>query len=152
MLEESWSELFILAASQWPLLPRPLFKNTLASNFDEEVIEALRSMEDVMERFQALRVDTNEYSCLKAICLFEAGTVGLSDPQTTEAIQDRCQTALSDYIRAQYPSDARKFGKLLLILTALRRINSKCIQEIFFEGTIGDVPVERLISDMIKDS
>ncbi len=75
----------------------------------------------------------------------------MSDSHAIETIQDGCQTALADYIRSQYPSDARKFGKLLLILTALRRINSKYIQKIFFEGTIGDVPVERLICDMVKD-
>eukprot|EP00794_Sanderia_malayensis_P012858 gene12858-14183_t len=151
LLEESWSELFLLAAAQWPLLPRPLLHSTLASSLDDDAMETLRSLEEILERLRALRVDTNEYSCLKAICLFEAGTVGLSDPHSIEATQDRCQTALSDYIRAQYPTEGRKFGKLLLILAALRRINSKYVQEIFFEGTIGDVPVESLICDMVKD-
>ena len=80
------------------------------------------------------------------------GTVGITDSQSVEIIQDRCQIALSDYIRSQYPSDARKFGKLLLIVTTLRRVNAKYIQDLFFEGTIGDIPVESLICDMIKDA
>ena len=80
-----------------------------------------------------------------------SGTTGLSDPRSVEVIQDRCQTALSDYIRSQYPSDARRFGKLLLLLTTLRRVNGKYIQGMLFESTIGDVPVESLICDMIKD-
>eukprot|EP00112_Aurelia_sp_Birch-Aquarium-sp1_P005232 Seg1592.3 transcript_id=Seg1592.3/GoldUCD/mRNA.D3Y31 product="Nuclear receptor subfamily 2 group E member 1" protein_id=Seg1592.3/GoldUCD/D3Y31 len=152
LLEESWAELFILAASQWPLLPRQLASIAAKGNLDEDAVETMRAVDDIIQRFQALRTDTNEYSCLKAICLFEPGTVGITDPQSVEIIQDRCQIALSDYIRSQYPSDARKFGKLLLIQTTLRRVNAKYIQDLFFEGTIGDIPVESLICDMIKDA
>eukprot|EP00794_Sanderia_malayensis_P012854 gene12854-14178_t len=168
LLEESWSELFLLAAAQWPLLPRPLLHSTLASSLDDDAMETLRSLEEILERLRALHVDTNEYSCLKAICLFEAEPNGFvvackfipdiirrygwfERPAFDRGDTGQMSDALSDYIRAQYPTEGRKFGKLLLILAALRRINSKYVQEIFFEGTIGDVPVESLICDMVKD-
>ena len=73
LLEESWTELFVLAASQWPLLPSSLTSRAMKGDFDEDAIETIRAFDAIMERFRCLRVDTNEYSCLKAICLFEPG-------------------------------------------------------------------------------
>eukprot|EP00795_Rhopilema_esculentum_P005325 gene5325-494_t len=136
LLEESWTELFTLAASQWPLLPSPLVTAAIKGNRSEDAIETVHAFDEIIERFHCLRADTSEYSCIKAICLFEPATSGLTDARSVEVIQDRCQTALSDYIRAQHPSDSRRFGKLLLLLTNLRRINGKYIQDMFFEGTI----------------
>ncbi|XP_044531339.1 nuclear receptor subfamily 2 group E member 1 [Gracilinanus agilis] len=52
----------------------------------------------------------------------------------------------------RYPTQPCRFGKLLLLLPALRSISPSTIEEVFFKKTIGNVPITRLLSDMYKSS
>lgn len=76
---------------------------------------------------------------------------GLKDPEQVESTQDQAQLMLGEYVRAQCPTQLARFGRLLLLLPALRRISTKEIEELFFKKTIGAVPIERLLSDMMKN-
>lgn len=58
---------------------------------------------------------------------------------------------LGEYIRTTYPNQVARFGRLLLLLPALRRVSALAIEELFFKKTIGTVPIERLLSDMFKN-
>lgn len=60
-----------------------------------------------------------------------------------------CSPALSS---SRYPTQPCRFGKLLLLLPALRSISPSTIEEVFFKKTIGNVPITRLLSDMYKSS
>eukprot|EP00061_Rhincodon_typus_P015740 g43589.t1 len=51
-----------------------------------------------------------------------------------------------------YPAQPCRFGKLLLLLPALRSVNPSTIEEVFFKKTIGNVPITRLLSDIRGDS
>ncbi|XP_037795684.1 protein tailless-like [Penaeus monodon] len=79
LLEESWSELFVVAAAQWSL---PLDEGSLvrASGASPEQQAALGrevvAMRDIITRLHALRVDHTEYACLKALILFRPGEPG----------------------------------------------------------------------------
>ena len=79
-------------------------------------------------------------------------THGIGEPRQVEALQDQAQVMLSDYIRHSYPGRSVRFGRLLLILPALRRVSSKLIERLFFKETIGNIPIERLLSDMFQSS
>ncbi|KAG8444691.1 hypothetical protein GDO86_009746 [Hymenochirus boettgeri] len=68
------------------------------------------------------------------------------------ALQDEAQLTLNSYIHSRYPTQPCRFGKLLLLLPALRSINPSTIEEVFFKKTIGNVPITRLLSDMYKSS
>lgn len=81
LLEESWSDLFILSAAQWSL---PIDIGTLAASASSagenngterasQIVGQLRCLQDVLSRFTSLRVDATEYACLKAIVLFKNG-------------------------------------------------------------------------------
>lgn len=52
----------------------------------------------------------------------------------------------------RYPTQPCRFGKLLLLLPALRSVSPSTIEEVFFKKTIGNVPITRLLSDMYKSS
>jgi hypothetical protein len=75
----------------------------------------------------------------------------LKDSEQIEATQDQAQLMLGEYIRSNYPNQVARFGRLLLLLPALRRISAVAIEELFFKKTIGTVPIERLLSDMFKN-
>ncbi|XP_071948157.1 nuclear receptor subfamily 2 group E member 1-like [Antedon mediterranea] len=159
LLEETWSELFILSASQWcvPLdlgmaIASPGFLAKLELGENLEVLADIRLMQDVMARLKHMRVDPAEFACLKAIVLFKSDIRGLRQPAQVEAIQDQSQLILSEYINCRSLAHNVRFGKLLLLLPSIRAIKSKTIEELFFRRTIGSVPIERLLCDMFKSS
>lgn len=82
LLRLSWSELFILNAAQCsvplnvaPLLAAAGFHATNPMVADRVVafMDHVRVFQDQVDKLKALRVDSAEYSCLKAIVLFSSG-------------------------------------------------------------------------------
>lgn len=74
---------------------------------------------------------------------------GLSDPAHVESLQEKAQVALTEYVRAQYPSQPQRFGRLLLRLPALRAVPASLISQLFFMRLVGKTPIETLIRDML---
>ena len=96
LLEEAWSELFLLNAVQWclPLESSPLFSAAeltaltvsphphphphsgihLSTNGKPSQIAAdVRHLHDTLQRYKAVMVDPAEFACMKAIVLFRPG-------------------------------------------------------------------------------
>ena len=80
MLKWVWSELFVLNAAQshMPLHVAPLLAATgiqtpMTADRVMTFMDHIRIFQDQVERLKSLRVDSAEYSCLKAIVLFTAG-------------------------------------------------------------------------------
>ncbi|NXN27895.1 NR2E3 protein, partial [Nycticryphes semicollaris] len=180
LLEEAWSELFLLCAIQWsmplescPLLavPEPSPGKLLPATLD------VRALQETLSRFKALAVDPTEFACMKAVVLFKPGewthqhllfltpmsplhpvtplfpteTRGLKDPEQVENLQDQSQVMLGQHNRSHYPGQPVRFGKLLLLLPALRFISSERVELLFFRRTIGNTPMEKLLCDMFKN-
>ncbi|XP_070531925.1 nuclear receptor subfamily 2 group E member 1-like isoform X2 [Ptychodera flava] len=156
LLEEAWNELFLLSAAQWSL---PLELGSLlsaASTFPGDKVPSLvndiRALQDALSRFSALHVDATEFACLKAIVLFKTEIRGLREGLQVETLQDQAQLMLAEYTHARFPTSRVRFGKLLLLLPALKTVSARSIEEIFFRRTIGSIPIERLLCDMFKSS
>ncbi|XP_071819704.1 nuclear receptor subfamily 2 group E member 1-like isoform X2 [Apostichopus japonicus] len=160
LLEEGWRDLFLLGVCQWgvPLDTESILKAAspkLESLSKEELrdLEAqIRHVQDVVLRVRAMSIDFTEYACIKAIALFKPDTQGLREPYTAESFQDQAQVMLNDYERYANISRPMRFGRLLLSLPALRAVNSKFLENLFFKQTIGNIPIERLLSDMFQNS
>uniref|UniRef100_A0A672ZWB1 Photoreceptor-specific nuclear receptor n=1 Tax=Sphaeramia orbicularis TaxID=375764 RepID=A0A672ZWB1_9TELE len=157
LLEEAWSELFLLCAIQWslpldscPLLSLPDLCPGMQGKTSYTSLD-LRLLQEAFSRFKALAVDPTEFACLKAVVLFKPETRGLKDPEQVENLQDQSQVMLGQHIRSHYPSQPARFGKLLLLLPSLRFVNSERIELLFFHRTIGNTPMEKLLCDMFKN-
>ncbi|KAJ7994564.1 hypothetical protein DPEC_G00250770 [Dallia pectoralis] len=157
LLEEAWSELFLLCAIQWslpldscPLLSLPDLSPATQSKTSYTSVD-IRLLQEVFSRFKALAVDPTEFACLKAIILFKPETRGLKDPEQVENLQDQSQVMLGQHIRSHYPSQPARFGKPLLLLPSLRFVSSERIELLFFHRTIGNTPMEKLLCDMFKN-
>ncbi len=85
-----------------------------------------------------------------ALFVCTAELFGLRDSGTVEVLQDQAQVLLGEYVRHQYPRHAARFGRLLLILPAMRAISGHCLARLFFKQTIGNIPVERLVCDIYQ--
>lgn len=75
LLEESWSELFVLTAAQWNFSvdETTLVPVDLPLERREILVDKARRLRELLAKCVALRVDHSEYACLKAIVLFKAG-------------------------------------------------------------------------------
>ncbi|RZB39545.1 photoreceptor-specific nuclear receptor-like, partial [Asbolus verrucosus] len=154
LLEEAWSELFLLNAIQWcmPLdvSASPLFNiNEHAKNGHSAA--DVRILADTLMRFKAIHVDPAEFACLKAIVLFRAETRGLKDPSQIENLQDQAQVMLWQHCRTQLPGQVARFGRLLLMLPLLRIVPASRVEAVFFQKTIGNTPMEKVLCDMYKN-
>ena len=77
-------------------------------------------------------------------------TTRLREPLQVEILQDQTHLMLQEYCMTKQPPNKIRFGKLLLLLACIRRVSGTTLKELFFKQTVGDVPIERLISDMFK--
>ncbi|XP_049929272.1 photoreceptor-specific nuclear receptor [Epinephelus moara] len=157
LLEEAWSEMFLLCAIQWslpmdscPLLSLPDLSPTQQAKISLPTAD-LRILEEVFNRFKALAVDPTEFACLKAIVLFKPETRSLKDPEQVENLQDQSQVLLGQHIYSAYPGQSARFGRLLLLLPSLHFVSSEKIEQLFFHRTIGSTPMEKLLCDMFKN-
>ncbi|XP_039988191.1 photoreceptor-specific nuclear receptor-like [Xiphias gladius] len=157
LLEEAWSEMFLLCAIQWslpmdscPLLSLPDLSPTQQAKISLPTAD-LRILEEVFNRFKALAVDPTEFACLKATVLFKPETCSLKDPEQVENLQDQSQVLLGQHVHSMYPSQSARFGRLLLLLPSLRFVSSEKIEQLFFHRTIGSTPMEKLLCDMFKN-
>ncbi|XP_058263430.1 photoreceptor-specific nuclear receptor [Hemibagrus wyckioides] len=157
LLEEAWSELFLLCAIQWslPLESCPLLSlpelSPPSQGKSSPCASDLRLLQELFSRFKALQVDPTEFACLKAIVLFKPETSGLKDPEQVENLQDQSQVMLAQHIHTLYSSQAARFGRLLLLLPSLHFVSSERIELLFFHRTIGNTPMEKLLCDMFKN-
>nr|XP_046250910.1 photoreceptor-specific nuclear receptor [Scatophagus argus] len=157
LLEEAWSEMFLLYAVQWslpmdscPFLSLPDLSPTQQAKISLPTAD-LRILEEVFNRFKALAVDPTEFACLKAIVLFKPETSSLKDPGQVENLQDQSQVLLGQHIHSVYPNQSARFGRLLLLLPSLHFVSSEKIEQLFFHRTTGSTPMEKLLCDMFKN-
>ncbi|XP_050440590.1 photoreceptor-specific nuclear receptor-like isoform X2 [Adelges cooleyi] len=158
LLEECWSELFLLNAVQWclPLENNPLFNPSdhvaaIPNGKASQVAADIRILNETLRRFRTISVDPAEFACMKAIVLFRADTRGLKDPIQVENLQDQAHVMLGQHTRNQHPGQPVRFGRLLLMLPLLKTVPAVRIEAIFFQRTIGNIPMEKVLCDMYKN-
>ena len=87
-------------------------------------------------------------------------TAGLRNSAAIEMLQDQTQMMLQEYCTAPAQSFAAnvtsrhsmlssRFGKLLLLLPAFRSVRDASVRHLFFRQLIGDVPITRLLADVM---
>ncbi|XP_046476655.1 nuclear receptor subfamily 2 group E member 1 isoform X1 [Neodiprion pinetum] len=144
LLEESWSELFVLTAAQWnfPAEAAALVSADASIDRRSGLEEEARRLRELLARCATLRIDHSEYACLKAIVLFKGESRGLAEAVRVTALQEQTVAVLGE-------QGAGRVGRLLLLLPPARALCRRTLQELLFKPTVGDVSVERLLGDMV---
>lgn len=86
LLEEAWSELFLLAVVQWslpldscPLLGPPQASAAGSSQSQLGLVSTdARTLQEIIFRFRVLAVDPTEFACMKALVLFKPGQLSIA--------------------------------------------------------------------------
>ncbi|KOX79003.1 Photoreceptor-specific nuclear receptor [Melipona quadrifasciata] len=137
LLEEAWSELFLLNAVQWclPLESSPLFNSA--------------ELTALTLQFTEIRIFRKFFLFYKRLIFYyEVETRGLKDSSQIENLQDQAQVMLGQHARAQQPGSPARFGRLLLLLPLLRTVPASRVELIYFHRTIGNTPMEKVLCDM----
>ncbi|KAJ8917509.1 hypothetical protein NQ315_005558 [Exocentrus adspersus] len=154
LLEESWSELFVLTAAQWalPVDEAVLIGNAVAPSSRHSALgEDARKLREIITRLNSLRVDHTEHACLKALVLFKAESRGLCEPTHVELLQDQTHVMLHEYCSQRHSHHNKgRFGKLLLTLPGVQAVSRRGLEELLFRQTVGDVAIDRLLGDLAK--
>ena len=126
LLEESWSELFLLWAIQCstsldnggPLFTTALNRYQLENENGKSIY---RLLNDILYRFKQLKLDPIEFACLKAIVLFRFGknkkrnsshqikfffadNRTLRETKMVENLQDQAQITLAQFTQIHNPT------------------------------------------------
>lgn len=160
LLEECWSELFILCMIQCSLpMDISVLLSAAGAHAEKEMtqnvpgsIQDLKTLQHIVQRFQNLGIDGTEIACLKATVLFKPDLPGIRSSQYVEHLQDYAQSMLGQYVRTAHPNNPARFGKLLLLLPSLRSISSKSIENLFFRSGIDQLPIYKMLCNMFKTS
>ncbi|XP_055318477.1 photoreceptor-specific nuclear receptor-like [Sitodiplosis mosellana] len=139
LLEESWAELFIIMSAQYGL---PIENLVIPSN---EM--AIHKLYKVIHQILLLRLNHTEVSCLKTLILFRPDCVGLTSTYEIAILQDESLKLL-----AESSGGATRMGHILLTLPYIRAAaDRKVIQELLFKKTVGEVAIEKLLGELIRN-
>ena len=81
LLEEAWRDLFLLSLAQWDIgLEVQTMLDCAGIKQDDigkeklsPMLNDIRNIRDLVNRFRQLKVDRTEFACLKAVALFRPG-------------------------------------------------------------------------------
>ncbi|XP_028967924.1 photoreceptor-specific nuclear receptor-like [Galendromus occidentalis] len=149
LVEYSWSDIFLCTAAQsrFALPTEGCIFNEPASTFSRKHLHILRR---ALQELMALNVDNTEYSYLKALALFRPELPGLFDPSHIERVQEQSLEALEQHQVAQESKSSSRSNRLILLLGILRSARTSVLEDVYFRSTIGPVPIERILCDVLQ--
>uniref|UniRef100_A0AAV2L879 Hepatocyte nuclear factor 4, gamma n=1 Tax=Knipowitschia caucasica TaxID=637954 RepID=A0AAV2L879_KNICA len=110
---------------------------------------ANRVLDELVQPFQDIQIDENEYAALKAIVFFDPDAKSLRDPSKIKAMRLQVQMSLEDYINDRQYDSRGRFGELLLLLPTLQSITWQMIEQLQFIKLCGLAKIDNLLQEML---
>uniref|UniRef100_A0A8C6T2G2 Hepatocyte nuclear factor 4, gamma n=1 Tax=Neogobius melanostomus TaxID=47308 RepID=A0A8C6T2G2_9GOBI len=120
------------------------------NNTEPEICRvANRVLDELVQPFQDIQIDENEYAALKAIVFFDPDAKSLRDPSKIKAMRHQVQMSLEDYINDRQYDSRGRFGELLLLLPTLQSITWQMIEQLQFIKLCGLAKIDNLLQEML---
>ncbi|CAH1787637.1 unnamed protein product [Owenia fusiformis] len=157
ILQNCWSEVLILDFVHRQLGSGSFDEITLA-NGTKIGISLLQKfglgdikdrLTDMVKKLQELKLDYNEYVCLKFLILLNPDIMGLQDRGYIEQCQEKINTALLNYCSCFYPHIKDKFGQMLLRLPEIRLVSIRGEEVLYYKHMNGELPEQTLLMEML---
>ncbi|PVD22382.1 hypothetical protein C0Q70_18192 [Pomacea canaliculata] len=157
LLQHSWSEILILdfvyrqVQEFWGT--ELVLPNSPRLNF--EVLDKLGLTDvrgrlcELIKKSRELKLDKNEYMCLKFLILLNPDVSGLENRQYVEQSQEKVNAALLEYCLSFYPEIKDKFSQILLRLPEIRLISIRMEEFLYFKHLNNQVPDQTLLTEML---
>ncbi|KAH9370011.1 hypothetical protein HPB48_001888 [Haemaphysalis longicornis] len=75
---------------------------------------------------------------------------GLREVSHVERVQEQTLSVLLEPVEDRHRQQQHRAARLLLLLGALRAVPATLLEEAFFRPTIGPVPIERILCDVLQ--
>ncbi|KAM9333758.1 hepatocyte nuclear factor 4-gamma [Pholidichthys leucotaenia] len=110
---------------------------------------ANRVLDELVQPFNDIQMDDNEFAALKAIVFFDPDAKSLRDPPKIKAMRMQVQMSLADYINDRQYDSRGRFGELLLLLPTLQSITWQMIEQLQFIKFCGLAKIDNLLQEML---
>ncbi|CAF97945.1 unnamed protein product, partial [Tetraodon nigroviridis] len=110
---------------------------------------ANRVLDELVQPFQDIQIDDNEYAALKAIVFFDPDAKSLRNPSKIKTMRLQVQMNLEDYINDRQYDSRGRFGELLLLLPTLQSITWQMIEQLQFIKLCGLAKIDNLLQEML---
>ncbi|XP_038216718.1 protein tailless [Zerene cesonia] len=151
LLEESWKDLFILGLTQ---LIEPINLRALIGPSHTFNMVAIDEFQIILNDLYRIHPDGNEYSCFRAITLFNYNylvaqrTRQFEDLAAISSLSSFYQFSMQQYEMRINPLDLNRLNNFMHILVKMKTVETNIIEDLFLRATIGHISVEKLISEM----
>lgn len=105
---------------------------------------------ELIKKSRELKLDYNEYMCLKFLILLNSDISSLENRQFIEESQEKVNAALLEYCLSFYaPHGGDKFSQLLLRLPEIRIISIRLEEFLYVKHLNNQVPDQTLLTEML---
>ncbi|CAM9838623.1 unnamed protein product [Lampetra fluviatilis] len=112
--------------------------------------ELAQAMLHLVGKYQALRLEREEYVLLKAIALANSDSTHIEDGDGVQRLRDALHEALWEHAGSARRDDPRRAGKLLMTLPLLRQTAARAVQHFHALKLEGRVPMHKLFLEMLE--
>ncbi|XP_042365196.1 nuclear receptor subfamily 5 group A member 2-like [Plectropomus leopardus] len=105
--------------------------------------------QELVEKLHILKVDRQEFACIKFLILFNPDVTLLEDHQFVESVQAQIEGALLEYTLCTSSHLLGRFAHLLLCLSELRSLSTLAEDYLYCKHLSGEVPCNNLLIEML---
>ncbi|KAF7496427.1 Nuclear hormone receptor FTZ-F1 [Sarcoptes scabiei] len=157
LLQNSWSDMLVLDHIHQRLHAGLQDETTLPNGQKFDLLslallgvpQVASQLHHVSLRLQELKVDTNEYICLKFLLLLNPDVRGLTNIKLVMDAHDQTKQALLDYSLSFYPQISEKFNRLLSLIPQIHELTIRGEEFLYFKHVNGSAPTQTLLMEML---
>ncbi|XP_076614249.1 steroidogenic factor 1b [Chaetodon auriga] len=105
--------------------------------------------QELIEKLHILKVDRQEFACIKFLILFNPDVKQVDDHQYIESVQEQVEGTLLEYTLCTSSHCLGRFAHLLLCLSELRSLSSLAENYLYCNDLSGEVPCNSLLIEML---
>nr|XP_046231438.1 nuclear receptor subfamily 5 group A member 2-like [Scatophagus argus] len=121
----------------------------IASHAGPTLASLVQRGQELVEKLHILKVDRQEFACIKFLILFNPGGKQLEDHHYIESVQEQVEGALLEYTLCISSHLLGRFAHLLLFLSELRSLSSLAEDYLYCKHLSNEVPCNNLLIEML---
>ncbi|KAM4528643.1 nuclear receptor subfamily 5 group A member 2-like isoform 1-T1 [Odontesthes bonariensis] len=160
LLHHSWGELLVLdiisrqviygkEGSLRLVTGQEVELSNIVSHAGPTVASLTQRGKELVERLNILKVDRQEFACIKFLILFNPDVKELEEHGFVVSVLEQVEGALLEYTLTSSPHHPSRFTHLLLCLSELRSLSTLAEDYLYCRHLIGEVPSNNLLNEML---
>ena len=115
----------------------------------------MSTFQTTVKMIQSLNLSEEEYGFVRNVILFRQSENILDKMESRkdliQQIGDHAHLTLAQSIMIKSGSNSLQFAKSMMALTSIEPVSSKFFHELFFKETIGNISLDIIVIDMLRN-